>query len=96
MEPYFIVLTTPRFDRLLHAIHKQHADITKHYAEAITILGIDPYNRSRRYHIKKLEGINRNAGQYRLSLGRWRFRYDIINRKVILNYCGLRRENTYR
>ena len=96
MEPSFVVLTTPRFERLLRAINKQHADIAKHYAEAIAILGIDPYNRTRRYHIKKLEGVNRDAGQYRISLGRWRFRYDISGREIILHYCGLRRENTYR
>ena len=35
-------------------------------------------------------------GQYRLRLGRFRFRYDIAGREVRLLYCGLRREDTYR
>ena len=96
MASPFIVCTTPRFDRLLHALHKHHQEVAEHYAQAIRILSVDPYNRNRRYHIKKLEGIDRNDGQYRLSLGRWRFRYDIFNREIILQYCGLRREDTYR
>ena len=29
------------------------------------------------------------------SLGRWRFRYDIIEKIVLLGYCGLRREDAY-
>jgi len=43
-----------------------------------------------------LEGVPLGEGQYRLRLGRWRFRYDIEGRQVWLRYCGLRREETYR
>jgi hypothetical protein len=35
-------------------------------------------------------------GQYRLRLRRWRFRYDIYGQDVMLTYCGLRSEATYR
>ena len=45
---------------------------------------------------KKLTGVRRDDGQYRLRLGRWRFRYDITGQEVVLHYCGLRREDTYR
>ena len=38
----------------------------------------------------------RGDGQYRLRLGRWRFRYDITGQEVVLHYCSLRREDTYR
>jgi mRNA-degrading endonuclease RelE of RelBE toxin-antitoxin system len=96
MTPSFAVRTTPHFDRLLKSLARRHRELTERYAEAFEILGADPYNRTRRYHIKKLEGIPQGEGQYRLSLGRWRFRYDISGRDVILQYCGLRREDTYR
>ena len=96
MASPFIVRTTTHFDRLLHALHKHHKEVAEQYAEAIRILSVDPYNRNKRHHIKKLEGVNRNDGQYRLSLGRWRFRYDVFDREIILQYCGLRREDTYR
>jgi len=36
-------------------------------------------NRSRNHKIKKLEGVPQGEAQYRLSLGRWPFRYDILD-----------------
>jgi hypothetical protein len=84
MTPPFSVRTVPQFDRLLRA-------------EALTILRTDPYNRSRQHDSLKLTGVSPGeGGQYRLRLGRFRFRYDIQRREVILYYCGLRREGTYR
>lgn len=96
MTPTFTVITTARFDRLLRALHKQHAEVVDYYTETLTILALDAYNQTRQYHIKKLESVRHGDGQYRLSLGRWRFRYDIFDREVVLQYCGLRREDTYR
>jgi hypothetical protein len=43
-----------------------------------------------------MEGVSPGEGQWRLTLGRWRFRYDISGQAVELHYCGLRREETYR
>ena len=62
---------------------------------AVAILSTDPYDRSRIHKIKKLEGVPAGEGQYRLALGRWRFRYDIMSQVVLLSYYGLRREDTY-
>jgi hypothetical protein len=39
--------------------------------------------------------VARGEGQWRIALGRFRFRYDIYDQDVILHYCGLRREDTY-
>ena len=72
MTPSFSVRTTPRFDRLLKALAKGHADLRDRYAEAIDILKADPYNRVRRHQIKKLEGVRQGEGQYRIRLGRFR------------------------
>lgn len=95
-RPKFDVLTTPRFDRLFRSLNRRHADLAERLATAIEILRVDPYNRSREHPIRKLEGVRQGAGQYRLRLGRWRFRYDIYDQEVVLHYCGLRREDTYR
>jgi hypothetical protein len=67
------------------------------FAHALAILESDPYNQGRGHPIKKLEGVAAGEGQYRLKLGRWRFRYDIWSekREVELTFCGLRREDTY-
>ncbi|MGA2807113.1 MAG: hypothetical protein ABSE87_03210 [Terracidiphilus sp.] len=56
---------------------------------------MDLYNKSQKYPIKKLQGVPAGEGQYRLRSGRFRFRYDIAEREVVLLYCGLRREDTY-
>ncbi|SRR5260370_2268051 len=92
------VRTTPRFDRLLKKLARQHPqEAGEIFAQALGILKSDPYNRGRRYAIKKLEGVPPGEGQYRLKLRRWRFRYDIWSERqqVELNFCGLRREDTY-
>jgi hypothetical protein len=91
----FTVRTTPHYDRLSNKLHKSHRDFGAAEKSAAAILSQDPYNRTRGYHIKKLEAVAAGEGQYRLSLGRWRFRYDILGRVVLLSYCGLRREDTY-
>jgi hypothetical protein len=91
----FTVRTISRYDRLSNKLHKTHRDFEPVEKSAASILSSDPYNRTRQYHIKKLEDVPLGEGQYRLSLGRWRFRYDIVDRMVHLAYCGLRREDTY-
>jgi len=98
MNGGFDVRTTARFDRLLKKLASQHShEAGEIFTQALTILKTDPYNRSRRYPIKKLEGVPPGEGQYRLRLRRWRFRYDIwgAQHQVELNFCGLRREDTY-
>lgn len=55
------------------------------------------HDASRTHPIRKLEGVPRDeGGQYQVRLGRFRFRYDIEGHALVLDYCGLRREDTYR
>lgn len=96
MSTSFTVTTSPSFDRLLRRLSKRHPELADIFEEAITILETDPYNRSRAHNIKKLEGQKVGSGQWRLRVGRWRFRYDIVGSDVVLEYVGLRREDTYR
>ena len=96
MAETFTVRTTPRFERSAKALRKQHPDFTAHYRDCIAILKHDPYNTTGTHAIKKLTGVPRGEGQYRLRQRRWRFRYDIYDDTVLLTYCGLRDESTYR
>jgi len=96
MTPSFSVRTTPRFERLARDFLRGHSDFSALLDSALEILKADPYNRSRTHHIKKLVAVPAGEGQWRLSLSRYRFRYDIHEREVVLHYCGLRREATYR
>jgi hypothetical protein len=95
MTSPFSVRTIPQFDRLLCRLVRQHPELADVYAEALTILRTDPYNRSRQHDSLNLKGLSPcEGGQYRLRLGRLRYRYDIERHEVILYYCGLRREDT--
>jgi hypothetical protein len=97
MTPGFTVRTTRHFDRLARALRKQHPDVFgTQFAAALAILREDPYNRTGQYAIQKLHGVVPGQGQHRLRMGRWRFRYDIAGTEVMLVWCGLRREDTYR
>jgi mRNA-degrading endonuclease RelE of RelBE toxin-antitoxin system len=91
----YSVVTTTHFDRILKKLASKHPDLVERFEEAIIILSSDPQNKSQRHSIKKLRGVSSGEGQYRLRSGRFRFRYDIDEREVVLVYCGLRREDTY-
>jgi mRNA-degrading endonuclease RelE of RelBE toxin-antitoxin system len=91
----FAVSTTAHFDRLLKELAPKHPGLVEGLEEAISILSVDPYNRTRKYAMKKLQEVTVGEGQYRLRSGRFRFRYDIEGREVVLLCCGLRREDTY-
>ena len=97
MTPRFSVRTVSQFDRLLRRHSDRHPELPRLYAQALDILETDPLNLSRQHDIKKLKGVDPGeGGQYRLALRRFRFRYDIHGREVVLYYCGLRREETCR
>jgi mRNA-degrading endonuclease RelE of RelBE toxin-antitoxin system len=95
MKPRFTVQSSPHFERLVKKLSKQHRELPELLGDAIEILEADPYNHTQQHAIKKLTG-SQDEGQWRLRLGRWRFRYDIVGNDVLLQYVGLRRENTYR
>ena len=95
MASLFSIRTISRYERMARKLLEHHPELQDIQHSVREIFSTDPYNRSRQYHIKKLEDVRSGAGQYRLSLGRWRFRYDIFELEVILQYCGLRREDTY-
>ena len=96
MAPPFSVYVTARFERDYRRLFKGHPELPSDYANVITVLSTDPYNRSRSHPLKKLEQVATGEGQYRIRCGRFRFRYDIDGTSVYLKYCGLRREDTYR
>jgi mRNA-degrading endonuclease RelE of RelBE toxin-antitoxin system len=93
--PAYSVVTTGHFDRMMKKLAPKHPELVERFEEAIGILSLDPYNKSGKYAIKKLQAVSAGEGQYRLRSGRFRFRYDVAGREVVLMYCGLRREDRY-
>ena len=96
MTPPFPIRSAPRFERMTQKHLKHHPELRALLDRVREILSSDPFNRTFSYPIKKLAGAAPGEGQYRLKLGRWRIRYDIHGAEVVLQYCGLRREETYR
>ncbi|MDQ3816383.1 MAG: hypothetical protein M3362_01680 [Acidobacteriota bacterium] len=96
MTSAFTVVATAHFEREFGRLRKRHAELTDLFARTLTILETDPYNRSRTHPIKKLENVPSGEAQYRIRLGRFRFRYDVDGQTVYLKRCSLRREDTYR
>jgi len=86
----FRVLSTSLFQRLLAKLIQQHPDLPEVFESAIAIIETDPHNLPHKYSIKKLRCTKPGEGQYRLRVGRWRFRYDIWDRRrqVELSDCG--------
>ena len=91
----FLVQTSAHFDRLIKKLIPKHPDLLGRFEEALTILSLDPLNSTNRYPIKKLQNVPPGEAQYRLRSGRFRFRYDVAGKEVLLQYCGLHREDTY-
>ncbi len=96
MAGRFSVRTRPRFDRAAKTLGTRNPEFASRYQEAIAILADDPDNLGRAHQIKKLVAVDPGEGQWRLRLGRWRFRYDIERSEVVLYICALRDESTYR
>src|SRR3954454_23065002 len=96
MTAPFSVSAPPSFARALEALAKRHPELAELYSHALSLLQEDPYNVRRSQPIKKLRGVPPGEGQYRLRLRRFRIRYDVVGREVVLLDVSLRREDTYR
>lgn len=94
-DSYQLVVTS-KCRRLLIDFQAAYFEFADFYEKALVCLTADPYNRTRSHNIKKLIDVGKGSGQFRLRIGRWRFRYDIEGKAVYLKTCGLRREDTYR
>lgn len=95
MTPSFELATSRRYERLARQLLKRQPKFYAVQERAFEILSTDPTNRSGFHNIKKLTDVPRGEGQWRLAFGRFRIRYDLNDQSVVLQYCGLRREDTY-
>jgi len=96
MTAGFAVRALPSFARELEALARRHPELAELYVYALAVLREDPHNIGRRPAIRKLRDVEPGEGQFRLRLRRFRIRYDIVGREVVLVDVSLRREDTYR
>jgi hypothetical protein len=93
--PAYSVLTTAHFDRLLKKLAPGILSLWSGLKRRLRFSRWTRTTRASKYPIKKLQGVAAGRRPVPAALGRFRFRYDIEEREVVLLYCGLRREDTY-
>lgn len=85
------VVATSRFERDFKALAKRHPQVIRRVEAMVEVVSKDPYNRSQRHNIKKLKGVKKGEGQWRIASGEYRIRYDIFGDEVVLYSCKPRR-----
>jgi len=91
----FDISDTMRFERDFEKLTRKHHEVLEYARYARQILSADPYNVSRQYKIKKLTDIPAGDGQWRLTAGRYRIRYDIRG-KIVELHSFKPRKDAYR
>ena len=87
------VRSTATFDRQVRKLTQRNLRIREALIEAAALLQTDPYDLSDRADIRKLVGIPAGEGRFRLRLGEYRLRYDVIGDDVILHSLRHRKES---
>lgn len=94
MTPPFQVIIPPAGERDVRRITRRNPIVASILEEMITVLEVDPYNRTRQYDITKLTGAKPGMGQWLIRQGDYRLRYDIFHQDVVL-YCFRDRKDAY-
>jgi len=92
MSTRFQVNATSAFERQTRKITKKNRPLALIIERMIDILEEDPYNLTRKYDIKKLEGVKGGEGRWRIRSGDYRLRYDIFSSEVVLHSFSHRKE----
>lgn len=93
MRARYQVGVLPQFERDVRDLKKRLPKVYASVVQAIDLLQRDPYNREHTANIRKLEDVPVGDGQYRLRVGDYRLRYDVVDDRVILYSFRLRRES---
>lgn len=94
MAQAFRLLPTTRFKRDFEEVYRRDRAIVQRIDILRVILAHDPYNRTRRYDIKKSKDVPPGEGEYRIRVGKYRLRYDVIGSDVLL-YSFKHRKEAY-
>ena len=88
------LVSTSSFERDVRTLTKRNLKLLSQIESSLDILEEDPRNVSQQYPIKKLVGVKPGQGQWRIRLGNFRLRYDLIGNDVIL-YSFKHRKEAY-
>jgi len=94
MPSNFRIHITSHFKRDAQRVITQNPELGIALEQVKSILTQDPYNKTRRFDIKKLKNIEAGKGQWRIRVGKYRLRYDILDKDIIL-YSFCHRKEAY-
>lgn len=95
MPKTFQIVTTPAFERDVRRCLRGAPNVIIALEEAQTVLRTDPNNRNQQHNIRKLTNVKKGEGQWRIRVGDYRLRYDIVGPEVVL-YSFRHRREVYR
>ena len=79
----YTVIAPKQFAKKIKKKTLQHPDLKDKLKRGLDILERDAENKSTQHNIKKLINIKPGEGQWRLRIGSYRIRYDILRKQVI-------------
>ena len=85
MSPSYRPVLSSGFKRDLRLLTQKNEALLEDTKHALSILETDPLNLSRQYQITKLKGLKAGQGQWRIRVGGYRIRYDVIGQDVLLH-----------
>jgi addiction module RelE/StbE family toxin len=92
MQTIYRLISTPAFEKDVKVLTKRDKELYQHLTGILNSLRNDPYNINKQYDIKKLAGVEKGEGQWRIRTGNYRLRYDIYEKEVVLHSFRHRKE----
>lgn len=85
MPRRYRVIVLPGLEREVRRLRKRFPHVYTSLRRAIELLETDPFNLEGRASIRKLVDVPAGEGQFRMRLGDYRLRYDVVRDEVILH-----------
>jgi mRNA-degrading endonuclease RelE of RelBE toxin-antitoxin system len=93
MAPRYRIVASAGFERDVRGLRKHAPRVLDALIGAAGLLREDPFNLRGHANIRKLVDVRPGEGQFRLRLGVWRLRYDVVGADVVLHSMRHRRES---
>lgn len=93
MPRQYRVIVLPGFEREVRRLRARFPRVYASLLRAIELLETDPFNLDSHAQIRKLVDVPAGEGQFRLRLGDYRLRYDVVGNEVILHSMRPRRDS---
>ena len=91
MARRYRVVASSAFERDVRRLRRQRPDVYGSLLRAVEVLERDPFNRKVEANIRKLVDVPAGEGQFRLRMGDYRLRYDVVDGDVVLHSMRPRR-----